>query len=318
MRNVLVIAGLLAAIPTHAAPVPRTLVLREKAHWAATDVLLQRLQFSPDGTLLVSASGGGEADTWTLEGERRGTFSGQRPPMFNAVFTPEGASLATTGYDGTVRIWPLPPGDSFSTLRLHLAAVNDVAFCGADDRLVSGSDEGVARLWNTHASEPVIIAEVRGVGTVRRVACNYTAGVFANTFDSGRVQVTTFAGRKVANWDTQEQRLNAIAISGDGTRLLTGSTDGTVKLWTIAGNLLLTLRVQVSGWVNDARFSSDGHRILVATDDGQVRIYDRTGALLAEQAVTKVRATTAAFSPDSSLVAVGTSTGQVVVYEVAH
>jgi WD40 repeat protein len=294
----------------------RKLVLHEKTRFAAADVAIMRVQFSADGRQLVSASGGGEAATWTLAGGALERFSGQRSPMFNAVFSPAGDRLATTGYDGTVRIWTLP-GGSFRALNVHHAAVNDAVFCGGNDRLVTGSDEGVARLWNIHA-DPAPLAEVTGPGTVRRVACNTARALFANTFDSGEVQVTTLAGKKIARFDTGQHRINAIAFSRDGKRLLTGSTDGTIKLWTADGHPLLTRRVQEKGWVNDARFSPDGQWILVATDDGHVRIYDISGRLLLDQAATRARATTASFRPDGTMLAGASSTGEVFVYEVAH
>src|SRR5512138_3599993 len=100
MRKLFAITVVLAvalAATAQQPPRPRTrkLALREKQRWQAADVVLQRVQFSPDGRLLVSASGGGEAALWTLGGEPRGHFSGQRSPMFNAVFSPSGELLAT-------------------------------------------------------------------------------------------------------------------------------------------------------------------------------------------------------------------------------
>jgi WD40 repeat protein len=296
---------------------PRKLVLRERARWTATDAVVQRVQFAPDGKSLVVASGGGEASLWTLAGEVRGKLSGQRSPMFNAVFSPGGDTLATTGYDGTLRLWPLPASETFRTLKVHRAAVNDVAFCGSTGRVVTGSDEGVARLWQIHEEKLDVVAEVQGAGTVRRVACDAAHGRFANSFDSGEVQVTTFSGRAVARFDSGQHRLNAIALARDGKRLLTGSTDGSVKLWTTNGRPLLTRRVVEKGWVNDARFSPDGRMIAVATDDGHVRVYDLSGSLLADQAVTKARATSALFSADGRLLAGGSSTGEAFVFEVA-
>lgn len=314
----LALAVSLAAIGADPPQRPRKLVLRERERWAATDVVVQRVQFAPDGRSLVVASGGGEAGLWTLDGQSMAKFSGQRSPMFNAVFAPDGRLLATTGYDGTVRMWPLPASEKFRVLNVHQAAVNDVAFCGRSDRVVTGSDEGLARLWELDSDPLKIVAEVQGAGTVRRVACNADHGLFANSFDSGEVQVTSFSGKVIARFDTGQHRLNAIALSRDGKRLLTGSTDGTIKLWTTAGRLLLTMRVQEKGWVNDARFSPDGRMIVVATDDGHVRIYRLSGALLADQVVTKARATSALFSPDGTLVAGGSSAGEVFLFEVAH
>lgn len=318
-----IIAGIVVLLgaSVFAAPPPK-LALRERARFAgsgaASNIPVMRVNFSADGKSLVAATGAAEAHLFTLTGEPRATYSGQRPPMFNANFSPNGTHLASTGYDGTVRLWSLANG-SFRALTVHHAAVNDVAYCGSEARIVTGSDEGLARLWDLEGGAGLkAIAEVAGAGTVRRVACNTTRALFANSFDSGEVQVTTFTGKKVVRFDTGQHRLNAIAFTPDGKRLLTGSTDGTVKLWTTEGHPLLTRRAQENGWVNDARFSPDGRMFAVATDDGHVRLYDISGALLLDERVCAARATTAAFSPDGTMLAGGSSTGEVFVYEVAN
>ena len=321
MRRLLAITLLftlaLAVCAAHAQSRPRKLVLREKNRFAAADAVVMRVQWAPEGRQIVSASGGGEAAIWSFTGAAVAKLSGQRSPMFNAVFSPTGDVLATTGYDGTVRVWKLPGDGTFRVLNVHHAAVNDVAFCGGSDRIVTGSDEGSARLWDIR-SEPKALASAAGPGTVRRVACSASRGMFANTFDSGAVQVTTFAGKVVAHFDTGQHRLNAIAFNPDGKLLLTGSTDGTVKLWSATGHPLLTIRVLEKGWVNDARFSPDGRMFVVASDDGHVRIYDVAGRLLLDEHVSAARATTATFNPDGTLLAGGSSTGEVFLYEVAH
>lgn len=320
MRRALAIVWALAlaagALAAQSAP-ERKLALREQARFSAADVLLMRVHFSPANDRLLTASAGGEAALWTLDGRRLGHFSGQRPPMFNAGFSPGGGTLATTGYDGTVRLWTLPAGAP-RVLQLITAAITDVAFCGAEDRIAVSSDAGVARLLRLGPGAPQPLAEVRGPGTARRVACCPKVQLFATAFDSGEVQVLGFTGRVPLRFESGQDRMNAIAFTDDGRQLLTGSTDGSVRMWTVSGELLLTMQVANSGWVNDARFSPDGQTIAIATDDGHVRLYAPSGALLLDQQVTKVRATTVTFDGTGNRLAAGTSTGEVVVYEVAH
>lgn len=305
---------LLAALAGGAAPPP--LALREAARFHADDVVIMRVQFSPAGDTLLTASGGGEAALWTLAGEPLGRFAGQRPPMFAAAFRPDGEELATTGYDGTLRLWSLRTGP-FRELNLILAAVTDVAYCGEQELIAYSSDAGVGRLARL-AGAGAPAQEVRGPGTARRVACHPQQRLFATVFDSGEVQVRGFSGRHSRRFLTGQRRHNAIAFSPDGRQLVTGSTDGTVKLWTAEGKPLAQFRATQSGWVNDVRFSPDGKMLALAADDGHVRLYDLAGALLLEQRVAGARVTTVAFSPDGGRLAAGTSAGEVVLYEVRH
>lgn len=313
MHRIVVFITALAALCGAASA--QKLVLRESKRFYAEDVIIMRVQFSPAGDRVLTASSAGEAALWSLQGDPRGRFTGQRPPMFAANFSPNGETIVTTGYDGTIRVWSLLDGH-LAPHDLILAAVTDAVYCGAEDRIAFSSDAGVGRLLQM-GEKPLLLAEVHGPGTARRVACSPSHRLFATIFDNGEVRTTDFSGQHHGSFQTGQKRMNAIALSPDGRRLLTGSTDGTAKLWTVEGRLLATLRPG-TGWVNDGRFSPDGRITAVASDDGHVRLYDLSGTLLVDQVVAKARATTVAFSGDGSRLAVGTSAGEVVLYGVAH
>ena len=56
--------------------------------------------------------------------------------------------------------------------------------------------------------------------------------------------------------------VNSVAISHDGTRLVSGSSDHTLKLWDVAsGELIRTFEGHASG-VSSVAFSPDGIRLL--------------------------------------------------------
>src|SRR6267154_483459 len=60
-----------------------------------------RARFSPDGTLIVSASTDGTAKVWTTSGT---IVQDLKHPagVTSAVFSPDGTTVATTSYDGKV------------------------------------------------------------------------------------------------------------------------------------------------------------------------------------------------------------------------
>jgi WD domain, G-beta repeat len=72
-----------------------------------------------------------------------------------------------------------------------------------------------------------------------------------------------------------EGRINAAAFSPDGARIVSGSWDGTVRVWDAAsGAEQLVLRGHEEP-VSAAAFLPDGARIVSGSDDQTVRVWDR-------------------------------------------
>jgi len=66
----------------------------------------------------------------------------------------------------------------------------------------------------------------------------------------------------------------AASYSPDGSRLVTGSADGTARLWESASSKLLAVLEGHFGEVTDARFSPDGSRLFTTSKDGTARLWD--------------------------------------------
>ena len=74
--------------------------------------------------------------------------------------------------------------------------------------------------------------------------------------------------------EAHSQAVNCVTFSPEGRRVLTGSSDGTVKVWdALHGRETLTLKVHPEP-VTSAVFCPGGKRVATVCLDGTVRIWD--------------------------------------------
>src|SRR5439155_451724 len=76
--------------------------------------------------------------------------------------------------------------------------------------------------------------------------------------------------------------VRSVAFSPDGTKVLTGSADGTARLWKEVSGTVITILEGYEGPVSSVAFSPDGTRMLTGSADGTARLWEvASGKLLA-------------------------------------
>lgn len=83
------------------------------------------------------------------------TFSGHDSPVSSISFSPDGKTIASADWHGTVKIWETETGKEVRTLD-HRVAVYSVHFSPDGGKLASGG-EGTPRIWDVKKGE-----EIRG------------------------------------------------------------------------------------------------------------------------------------------------------------
>jgi WD40 repeat protein len=109
--------------------------------------------------------------------------------------------------------------------------------------------------------------------------------------------------------------VRAIAMSPDGTRVLTASDDGTARLWSSDGRGEPRVLQGHTGKLTAAAFSPDGTRVVTASEDGTARLWHTAGGH--EPRVLQGHASmlfAAAFSPDGTRVVTASRDGTARVW----
>ena len=191
------------------------------------------LVFSPGGKSLASASGEArcEIQVWNLQtGQMRvlkGAWSGPR----SIAFSPDGRQIAAADSalsNPSIRLWDLETG-TMRVLGGSTRQITSIAFLAGDRELASGSWDETIRLWNVRTGEARILGE--NCSCVCRMAISMHGDKLAAYSLDGRIRV----------WDLESGRsrtigecsgVNALSFLTDSTRLVTGSDDGALHIWT--------------------------------------------------------------------------------------
>src|SRR5207244_3133822 len=74
-------------------------------------------------------------------------LSGHRGDVLGLCFSPDGKTLASGGWDDTVRLWDAHAGKEIITLKGHTSVVTSVAFSPDGRTVASASLDKTVKLW---------------------------------------------------------------------------------------------------------------------------------------------------------------------------
>ena len=109
---------------------------------------------SPDGRLLVSASGDHTLKIWqTDSGQELRTLTGHSGGVNGCVFSPDGRLIASASDDHTLKVWETESGQEVRTLTGHTNWVYDCAFSPDGRLIVSASEDHTLKIWEIESGQ---------------------------------------------------------------------------------------------------------------------------------------------------------------------
>lgn len=273
------------------------------------ETIVEAVAFSPNGRT-IAAAGGRNVLAWDLSGNRQDTeFMDIEWSAKAVAFSQAGATAIGSAKDVLVA---LPDATEQKRLRGHVRVVNDLAFSPYGTRLVSGSHDNTAIVWELPSGDRL------------KTLIGHSNHVVAVAYSpDGKTIATGSKDNTIILWqaDTFEQKhkikghylgILDLAFTPDSKRLVSGSKDKTVRIWDIASGEQLTVFAEHTDVVNAVAIHGDR---LATADDDTIRLWDlRTLAPVAVFPARSDGAQSLAFSPDGRYLAAGAHNGVVRVY----
>jgi len=202
--------------------------------------------FSPDGALLASGHSFDYVRLWDVASPSNvGILHGHSAFVLSVAFSPDGRLLASGSHDASVRLWDVAGRSSVATLTGHTSTVHAVAFSPDGTTLASSSYDRTIRLWDVssartiavlkgHTSSAMSVAFSPDGRMLASGGASASAGFGKDYPDDHTVRLWDVARRtNVATLTGHTGTVRSVVFSPDGTKLASGSHDGTVRLWQI-------------------------------------------------------------------------------------
>lgn len=205
------------------------------------------------------------------------------------AFTPDGRDLVSASKDKTIRVWDLETGRTRRTFRGQIGPgpegeVAAMALSSDGKWLASGG-------WMDPAQA--------------RVPC------------CGDVRLYDYAsGELVTLLRAHNEPVRALAFSPDGTRLISGSTDGVLVFWDVATRSASHTAAAHGGEVFAIAFTPDGTRAVSASADKDLVLWRTSdGTELARMAGHKAKVFALAMSPKGDFIASADAAGEIRLWD---
>ncbi|KAH7323918.1 periodic tryptophan protein-like protein 2, partial [Rhexocercosporidium sp. MPI-PUGE-AT-0058] len=226
--------------------------------------------------LAFGASKLGQLLVWEWESENQILKQQGHFDSMNAlVYSPDGQKIVTTADDGKIKVWDVNSGFSIATFTEHISGVTACEFAKRGNVLFTASLDGSIRAWDliryrnfrTFTAPTRLSFSCLAVDPSGEVVC-------AGSLDSFDIHIWSVqTGQLLDRLSGHEGPVSSLAFAPNGSVVVSGSWDHTVRIWSIFDRTQTSEPLQLQADVLDVAFRPDSLQLAVSTLDGQLTFW---------------------------------------------
>lgn len=212
-------------------------------------------------------------------------LKGHQRPLARVRYNRDGDLLYTAGVDSRVCVWRTDDGERVGTYNGHEGAVWDVDVNFATTRVLTGSADRTARIWDAQTGTELCRFDhksmVRAVGfsvgdkmvlTVQDTSFKAQATVFIYNVSEDAKEQDPEPVR--AMFEPGMKKITGALWTDLNRTIVTGGDDGCLRLWDVETGRLKETRVAHKKSIHDLQCSRDGTMLVTASTDMQAKVWD--------------------------------------------
>ncbi|MBM0744288.1 WD40 repeat domain-containing protein [Phormidium sp. CLA17] len=191
------------------------------------------MEFSPDGSMVATASEDKTVKLWKRNGELIKTLQEHTDKVTHVSFSPDSKMVVTSSADKTAKLWN-QNGTFLRTLSGHTDGITNANFSSDGNILATASKDRTVKVWRVDGK---LLKTIRTEAIVTIVKFSPDSKILAAASKDDVVQLRNLndqASQTINNYGAVDLR-----FSSDGKILTLVNKDGTTKVWSLVDGVLI-------------------------------------------------------------------------------